>query len=87
MKRSLAVELDLLVIGGPSIPLAAPNSSPIYSYANHLISVAATDAQGERREYDIKFVSCDFEIGSIDLILGFPWLNQVNPAIDFKTTS
>ena len=72
MKRSLAVELDLLVIGGPSILLAALDSSPIYSYANHLISVAVTNTQGERREHDIKFVSYNFEIGSIDLILGFP---------------
>jgi hypothetical protein len=41
------------------------------------------DTLGERREADVELVSCDFELGGVDAILGYPWLSLVNPSISF----
>ncbi len=58
-------------------PLASPEGGKIYSYEDHLIRVAATDTPGDRREADVRLVSCDFYLGGADVILGYPWLTQV----------
>ena len=84
LKRRLAVEMNAPVVGGGTTPLVSPDGKRIYSYADHIVTVTAEDTQGDRRDNDTHFVSCDFELGDIDVILGFPWLAAVNPLISFS---
>ena len=83
IQRKLALEMDLVRLKDGSTQLASPEGRKIYSYGDHLVRVDATDTLGERRGADIRFVSCDFDLEGIDIILGFPWLKQVNPSISF----
>ena len=77
----MSLEMSIPVVGDRATPLASPNGTKIYSYANHSIKVTAEDTMGDRWGADIEFVSCDFDLGNVDLVLGFPWLSIVNPAI------
>ncbi len=83
IQRRLALQMDLVKLGDGVTQLASPEGRKIYSYGDHLVRVAATDTTGERRGADVRFVSCDFDLGGIDVILGYPWLAQVNPSISF----
>jgi hypothetical protein len=88
IKRTLALELDLPVLPGRPTVLASPEGKRIYSYANHVTTLSAVDTQGERRGHKVELVSCEFEMPGVDIILGYPWLSKVDPAISFgKATS
>jgi hypothetical protein len=32
----------------------------------------------------VRFISCDFNLGGINIILGYPWLALVDPLISFR---
>jgi Reverse transcriptase (RNA-dependent DNA polymerase)/RNase H-like domain found in reverse transcriptase/Integrase zinc binding domain/Chromo (CHRromatin Organisation MOdifier) domain len=87
IRRSLALQLDLPVLADRVTPLASPEGKKIYSYGDHSIRVAATDTLGDRRETDVRLVSCDFDLAGVEVILGYPWLQQVDPLISFKETT
>jgi hypothetical protein len=70
-------------LGTRPTALMAPEGGRIYTYENHRLWVTAVDTLGERREADVELVSCDFELGGVDVILGYPWLSLVNPSISF----
>ena len=72
IQRKLALEMDLVRLKDGSTQLASPEGRKIYSYGDHLVRVDATDTLGEQRGADIRFVSCDFDLEDIDIILGFP---------------
>ena len=83
VKRRLALDMGI-----PSTLRATPLSSPegrrIHSYGDCVLGVTAEDTLGDRREADVHFASCDFDLNHVDMILGFPWLHQVDPLISFR---
>jgi hypothetical protein len=83
IRRGIAVKLNLAAKEGRVTPLSTPNGVPIRSYQNHAVSIAAVDALGERRVHDVIVVSCDFDLDNVDIILGWPWLREVDPDISF----
>ena len=87
IQRKLAVEMNIPESPGGTTRLISPSGGAIYSYADHTVRVAATDTQGDRRVADVPMVSCDFDLGEVGLILGFPWLTIVDPVISFATTT
>ena len=83
IQRKLALQMDLTKLKDGITQLASPEGQRIYSYGDHLVRIDATDTLGDRRGADVRFVSCDFDLGDVDVILGYPWLVQVNPSILF----
>ena len=69
----------MLLIRGPIITnklilLITPNGGRIYSYGDSVLRLAAADTHGERREADVRSVSCDFDLSEVDMILRYLWL-------------
>ena len=87
IQRKLALQIDLPALTDGVTPLASLEGKRIYSYRDHLVLVAARDTLGDRREADVRLVSCDFDLGGVDVILGYPWLAQANPLISFRDAS
>ena len=83
IQRKLALQMDLTKLKDGITQLASPEGQRIYSYGDHLVRIDATDTLGDRRGADVRFVSCDFDLGDVDVILDYPWLVQVNPSILF----
>lgn len=84
VQRKLALEIDLPVLANGTTPLASPKKRKIYLYRDHLLRVSITDTLKERRDADVRLVSCEFNLSGVDVILGYPWLTQVDPLISFK---
>src|SRR5699024_8069217 len=67
-------------LGGPEeLPrkLRAIDGHPIQSYGRHRLRVDATDANGTTRTWSHMYDAV--EMDTYDVILGMPWLKQVNP--------
>ena len=84
VKRRLALEMDVPLLNEGATPLASPDGKRIYSYGDCIFKVAAEDSLGDRRECDVRFASCDFDLDDVDVILGYPWLTTVDPLISFR---
>ncbi len=84
IKRKLVLEMDLPVALGKPTPLITPGGNRIYAYGNHIVRVAAKDTLGDRRDADVCFTACDFDIEGVDIILGYPWLSIMDPSISFR---
>ena len=66
----------MLLIGGSIINnkptlLITPNEGKIYSYRNSILRLIVTNTYRGRREDDVRFISYDFELGEVDIILGY----------------
>ena len=84
IRQRLALQLDIVPITGRRTALAAPNGSRIFSYGNVQVSVGSTDTTGVRRDHATELVSCDFDLGGVEIILGHPWLASADPVISFR---
>ncbi len=47
-ERRLALQMDLVKLGGSVTQLVSPEGRKIYSYRDHLVQVAATDTIGKQ---------------------------------------
>jgi hypothetical protein len=83
IKRKLALDMGIPLILRVT-PLTSPKGKRIHLYRDYILGVTAEDTLGDRREADIHFALCDFNLNHINIILGFPWLHQVNPQISFR---
>ena len=82
----------VLLIGGSIINdkptlLITPNEGKIYSYRDLILRLTITNIYRERRENDIQFILYNFELGEVDIILGYLQLTQVNLIISFGDNS
>jgi transposase InsO family protein len=67
-------------------PLAcAVNGGRISTYGIHTCETHAIDAEGEDGSSTTSFLATDIQ--GFDAILGFPWLKQVNPIVDWAKGS
>jgi transposase InsO family protein len=87
IRRHLAVDMELGTVGKTPTSLITPSNGSITTYANHQISVTAIDTYGGRRDSEELFVSCDFDMGDIEIILGLPWFQRIDPCVSFSTMS
>ena len=70
------------------IDLATVEGKEVSTYGIHSLNLTATDTYKTTKSHRHDFVACDFDIpGGITIILGFPWLEAVDPAINFRTKS
>ena len=73
----------------PDLPPGRPHrckavdGHDVYSYGQHKISVAATDRNDLTREFRHVFDAVD--LSGYDMILGYPWLTECNPDLDWRT--
>lgn len=63
----------------------ALNGHTIRSYGTQSLVMRATDAEGSAHEHKIRGQAVRMK--GYDLILGFPWLKQINPDIDWRQTN
>ena len=68
---------------GVPAPLKGVNQRAIYVYGSHELAVAATDSGGETRTQRHSFTSIDMD--AYTLILGYPWLYDANPDLNWQT--
>jgi len=61
IKRKLALEISIIVILRVT-PLVVLDKSQIYSYKDYVLGVTTKDTISDRREANIYFVSCDFNL-------------------------
>ena len=54
-------------------------------YGRHKLETHAIDVRGTAGYTEQEFLAADLE--KLDMILGAPWLNSVNPDIDWKRGS
>ncbi len=57
----------------------------VWTYGIHTLPLATTDSMGNAQLMSHRFVACDFEGLDVNLILGYPWLRDVDPTIGYRT--
>jgi hypothetical protein len=70
IKRRLALDMGI-ILTLRATPLSSPEGRRIHSYGDCILGVTAEDTLGDRREADVQFASCDFNLNHVDMILGF----------------
>jgi hypothetical protein len=68
---------------GPATPLQTVKGQPIFVYGTHEIEVEAHDSDGVARTQRHQFAAVDLDV--YPLVLGYPWLYDMNPSIDFRS--
>jgi Reverse transcriptase (RNA-dependent DNA polymerase)/RNase H-like domain found in reverse transcriptase/Integrase zinc binding domain/Chromo (CHRromatin Organisation MOdifier) domain/Integrase core domain len=61
----------------------AVDGHPIRVYGRHILETHATDMRGATRSFEQKYIATD--ILRYDVLLGYPWLSQFNPRMDWPT--
>ncbi|OQV11133.1 hypothetical protein CLAIMM_15021 [Cladophialophora immunda] len=61
------------------------SGQPIRTYGNHRFLTHKTDVRRVRRSYAYTYIAID--ITEYNAILGFPWLEKVNPDVDWSTST
>ena len=74
-----------LTIDRNLIDLAIPEGKEVTSYGIHNANIIAKDSEGNKKTNRHDFIASDFNIPNISMILGFPWLQNVNPDICWKS--
>ena len=72
MKRRLTLEIDILLLNKGVILLVLLDRKRIYLYRDYVFKVATKDLLRDYKEYDIRFISCDFNLNNINIILKYP---------------
>ena len=70
---------------GTPPPLQSIDHKPIFVYGLHSVEVGASDSGGQSRTQRHDFAAVDLEAYS--MVLGYPWLYDVDPRISFRTHS
>lgn len=55
----------------------------MWTYGIHSLPLTIKDLVGDTRSMFHRFVACDFEGLDANLILGYPWLVDVDPTIGY----
>ena len=72
VKRRLALEMDVPLLNEGATPLASPDGKRIYSYGDYIFKVATEDLLRDYKECDVRFISYNFDLDDIDVILEYP---------------
>ena len=72
MKRRLTLEIDILLLNKGVILLVLLDGKRIYLYRDYVFKVATKDLLRDYREYDVRFISYNFNLNNINIILEYP---------------
>lgn len=67
--------------------LATLDGKEVWTYGVHHLPLSATDSAGRTETRWHNFVACDFQGLDVNLILGYPWLEAIDPTLGFKAGS
>jgi hypothetical protein len=72
VKRRLTLKINVLLLNEGVILLVSLDGKRIYLYRDYIFKVAAKDSLRDYREYDVRFMSYNFNLDDIDVILKYP---------------
>ncbi len=84
VRQTLVLDCGWEPTGEESSGLATLDGKEVWTYGIHDLPISATDSGGELRTSQHAFVACDFEGLDVNLILGYPWLEAVDPLLGFR---
>ena len=84
MQQALAIECGWEPKDS-QIKLATVEGKEVVTYGTHSIDITTTDSEKTTKTHRHDFVACEFDVPDISMILGFPWLRDTDPAINFAT--
>ena len=87
IKRKAVLLIGGAIINNKPTLLITPNEGKIYSYRDLILRLIITNIYRERREDDVQFILYNFELGEVDIILGYLQLTQINLIISFGDNS
>lgn len=85
IRQSLALECGWIPNRENGAGLVTLDGKEVWTYGTHNLPIATTDSIGDTRSMSHRFMACDFEGLDVNLILGYPWLRDVDPTIGFPT--
>jgi transposase InsO family protein len=85
INQSLAVDCGWKPNPDLAEGLTTVDGRQIWSYGQHNLPVKATDTGNATRTVRHSFVACNLELGGPEILLGYPWLEAINPSIDWAT--
>jgi hypothetical protein len=72
VKRRLTLEIDILLLNKGVTLLVLLDRKRIYLYRDYIFKVATKDSLRDRKEYDVYFISYNFNLNNINIILEYP---------------
>ena len=72
MKRRLTLEINILLLNKGVILLVLLNRKRIYLYKDYIFKITTKDLLRDYKEYNIRFILCDFNLNNINIILKYP---------------
>ena len=71
MKRRLTLEINILLLNKGVTLLVLLDRKRIYLYRDYVFKVAIKDLLRDYKEYNIYFISYDFNLDDVDVILEY----------------
>jgi hypothetical protein len=72
VKRRLTLEINILLLNKRVILLVLLDRKRIYLYRDYIFKVAIKDSLRDYKEYNIYFISYNFNLNNINIILEYP---------------
>jgi hypothetical protein len=72
VKRRLTLEINILLLNKRVILLVLLDRKRIYLYRDYIFKVAIKDSLRDYREYNVYFISYNFNLNNINIILEYP---------------
>jgi len=66
------LEMDILLLNKGVTLLVSLDGKRIYSYGDYIFKVATEDLLRDYKECDVRFISYNFDLDDIDVILEYP---------------
>ncbi len=84
VRQALVVERGWEPEKGADTGLSTLEGKEVWTYETHWLDMGATDGAGTSRTARHRFVACGFDGLDVNLILGYPWLADIDPAIGYR---
>jgi hypothetical protein len=72
VKRRLTLEINILLLNKGVILLVLLDKKRIYLYRDYIFKVAIKDSLRDYRECDVRFISYNFNLNNVNIILEYP---------------
>jgi hypothetical protein len=72
VKRRLTLEIDILLLNKGVILLVLLDEKRIYLYRDYIFKVATKDSLRDYKECDMRFISYNFDLNNVNIILRYP---------------
>jgi hypothetical protein len=72
VKRRLTLKIDILLLNKGVTLLVLLDGKRIYLYRDYIFKVVTKDLLRDYKEYNIRFISYNFNLNNINVILGYP---------------